>query len=202
MSQWKAGSLSLEVWNGLKSFAMPCHALMHCVGEQSGDQWEPGGRSTCSTDMESQVEWQEMAKHGKKWQEPTGFTSKQKIACSACRFFTELWRHDLLHHWVQQNHDGLPQKVRCKGTKFMSVLMIKPAKWWQSMSSRDKTRWLLIGSLMFLLNPDSDWPEERNIHCIPLLSRALLSYRQAGYPQEALNEIHGSWFDPSNPVAA
>ena len=25
---------------------------------------------------------------------------------------------------------------------------------------------------------------------------------QAGYPQEALNEIHGSWFDPSNPVAA
>ena len=24
---------------------------------------------------------------------------------------------------------------------------------------------------------------------------------QAGYPQEALNEIHGSWFDPANPVA-
>ncbi|CAL1169550.1 unnamed protein product [Cladocopium goreaui] len=48
------------------------------------------------------------------------------------RFFTELWRQELLHHWVQQNHDGLPQK--------------------------------------------------------------------AGYPQEALNEIHGSWFDPSNPV--
>mmetsp|Transcript_5022 Transcript_5022/g.11954 ORF Transcript_5022/g.11954 Transcript_5022/m.11954 type:complete len:531 (+) Transcript_5022:158-1750(+) len=37
-----------------------------------------------------------------------------------------------LHGWVQQNHDGLPQK--------------------------------------------------------------------AGYPQEAINEIHGSWFDPSNPV--
>jgi len=38
----------------------------------------------------------------------------------------------LLHGWVQQNHDGLPQK--------------------------------------------------------------------AGYPQQAINEIHGSWFDPSNPV--
>ncbi len=37
-----------------------------------------------------------------------------------------------LKHWVQQNHDGLPQK--------------------------------------------------------------------AGFPQEALNEIHGAWFDPSNPV--
>jgi NAD-dependent SIR2 family protein deacetylase len=37
-----------------------------------------------------------------------------------------------LKHWVQQNHDGLPQK--------------------------------------------------------------------AGYPQHALNEIHGAWFDPSNPV--
>jgi hypothetical protein len=23
---------------------------------------------------------------------------------------------------------------------------------------------------------------------------------QAGLPQEAINEIHGSWFDPSNPV--
>ncbi|CAK9104356.1 NAD-dependent protein deacetylase Sirt7 (Regulatory protein SIR2 homolog 7) (SIR2-like protein 7) [Durusdinium trenchii] len=48
------------------------------------------------------------------------------------RFFVALWRKKLLHHWVQQNHDGLPQK--------------------------------------------------------------------AGYPQHALNEIHGSWFDPSNPV--
>ncbi|CAJ1336554.1 unnamed protein product, partial [Effrenium voratum] len=48
------------------------------------------------------------------------------------RFFAALYRRDLLHHWVQQNHDGLPQK--------------------------------------------------------------------AGYAQEALNEIHGSWFDPSNPV--
>jgi len=41
-------------------------------------------------------------------------------------------RAGLLSHWVQQNHDGLPQK--------------------------------------------------------------------AGYPQSELNEIHGSWFDPSNPV--
>jgi len=44
----------------------------------------------------------------------------------------ELNRQDLLHAWVQQNHDGLPQK--------------------------------------------------------------------AGYRQENINEIHGSWFDPSNPV--
>merc|ERR1712054_477188 len=44
----------------------------------------------------------------------------------------DLNRHNLLHGWVQQNHDGLPQK--------------------------------------------------------------------AGYKQEAINEIHGSWFDPSNPV--
>lgn len=44
----------------------------------------------------------------------------------------ELNRQSLLHGWVQQNHDGLPQK--------------------------------------------------------------------AGYRQEEINEIHGSWFDPSNPV--
>merc|ERR1719240_2564965 len=44
----------------------------------------------------------------------------------------ELNRVDLLHGWVQQNHDGLPQK--------------------------------------------------------------------AGYRQEDINEIHGSWYDPSNPV--
>jgi len=43
-----------------------------------------------------------------------------------------LYKAGLLKHWVQQNHDGLPQK--------------------------------------------------------------------AGYPQQALNEIHGAWFDPSNPV--
>ena len=43
-----------------------------------------------------------------------------------------LRRMGLLHGWVQQNHDGLPQK--------------------------------------------------------------------AGFPQEAINEVHGSWFDPSNPV--
>jgi NAD-dependent SIR2 family protein deacetylase len=44
----------------------------------------------------------------------------------------ELNRQDLLHGWVQQNHDGLPQK--------------------------------------------------------------------AGYRQEDINEIHGAWYDPSNPV--
>jgi hypothetical protein len=44
----------------------------------------------------------------------------------------ELFHNNLVHHWVQQNHDGLPQK--------------------------------------------------------------------AGVPQHLLNEIHGAWFDPSNPV--
>jgi NAD-dependent SIR2 family protein deacetylase len=43
-----------------------------------------------------------------------------------------LSKHGLVHEWVQQNHDGLPQK--------------------------------------------------------------------AGFPQEQINEIHGSWYDPSNPV--
>lgn len=43
-----------------------------------------------------------------------------------------LHQHGMLHNWVQQNHDGLPQK--------------------------------------------------------------------AGFPQEHVNEIHGAWFDPSNPV--
>jgi hypothetical protein len=50
----------------------------------------------------------------------------------AHRVLVSLYRDKLLHYWVQQNHDGLPQK--------------------------------------------------------------------AGLPQEALNEIHGSWYDPSNPV--
>ncbi|CAB9502843.1 protein deacetylase sirtuin-6 [Seminavis robusta] len=43
-----------------------------------------------------------------------------------------LFQHSLVHSWVQQNHDGLPQK--------------------------------------------------------------------AGFPQEHINEVHGSWYDPSNPV--
>merc|ERR1719388_180153 len=50
----------------------------------------------------------------------------------AHRVMAELNEQGLLHGWVQQNHDGLPQK--------------------------------------------------------------------AGYRQEDINEIHGSWFDPSNPV--
>jgi NAD-dependent SIR2 family protein deacetylase len=45
---------------------------------------------------------------------------------------TAMEQQDLVHYWVQQNHDGLPQK--------------------------------------------------------------------AGFPQEKMNEIHGAWFDPSNPV--
>ena len=50
----------------------------------------------------------------------------------AHRVLVSLYRAGYLKHWVQQNHDGLPQK--------------------------------------------------------------------AGFPQHALNEIHGAWFDPSNPV--
>jgi NAD-dependent SIR2 family protein deacetylase/transcription initiation factor IIF auxiliary subunit len=50
----------------------------------------------------------------------------------AHRVMVALHKGGMLKHWVQQNHDGLPQK--------------------------------------------------------------------AGYPQQALNEIHGGWFDPSNPV--
>jgi len=55
-------------------------------------------------------------------------------ACPTLAHFTLAALHSegYLKHWVQQNHDGLPQK--------------------------------------------------------------------AGYPQHALNEIHGAWFDPSNPV--
>lgn len=48
------------------------------------------------------------------------------------RVLTALWKADLMKHWVQQNHDGLPQK--------------------------------------------------------------------AGFPQWEINEIHGAWFDCSNPV--
>lgn len=48
------------------------------------------------------------------------------------RILSAMHQRDQLHHWVQQNHDGLPQK--------------------------------------------------------------------AGFPPEHLNEIHGAWFDPSNPV--
>jgi NAD-dependent SIR2 family protein deacetylase len=50
----------------------------------------------------------------------------------AHHILTEMERAGYLKHWVQQNHDGLPQK--------------------------------------------------------------------AGFPQEKINEIHGAWFDPSNPV--
>jgi len=48
------------------------------------------------------------------------------------KMLVSLFHAKLLHHWIQQNHSGLPQK--------------------------------------------------------------------AGFPQEACNEIHGAWFDPSNPV--
>jgi len=48
------------------------------------------------------------------------------------RILGKLWEAGYLKHWVQQNHDGLPQK--------------------------------------------------------------------AGFPQHEINEIHGAWFDPSNPV--
>merc|ERR1711871_737879 len=63
---------------------------------------------------------------------------QKKVSALLCRptrahmVLTEMEKRGFLHGWVQQNHDGLPQK--------------------------------------------------------------------AGYPQEKLNEIHGAWFDPSNPV--
>ena len=52
----------------------------------------------------------------------------------AHRAFVALHNSNLIHYWVQQNHDGLPQK--------------------------------------------------------------------AGLPQHAINEIHGAWYDPSNPVVS
>merc|ERR1719240_1946712 len=60
-----------------------------------------------------------------------GAAAKGEPTLSHC-VLAELNRQNLLHGWVQQNHDGLPQK--------------------------------------------------------------------AGYRQEDINEIHGSWYDPSNPV--
>merc|ERR1711968_253086 len=63
---------------------------------------------------------------------------QKKVSALLCRptrahmVLTEMEKRGFLHGWVQQSHDGLPQK--------------------------------------------------------------------AGYPQEKLNEIHGAWFDPSNPV--
>lgn len=54
------------------------------------------------------------------------------LPTTAHKVMANLYRHGHLHYWIQQNHDGLPQK--------------------------------------------------------------------AGYPQHALNEIHGAWYDPSNPV--
>lgn len=67
----------------------------------------------------------------------TGSGTKGKLTLEAeptlaHRVMAQLNRRGLLHAWVQQNHDGLPQK--------------------------------------------------------------------AGYRQEDINEIHGSWYDPSNPV--
>jgi len=64
------------------------------------------------------------AAEGEKWTD--ALPTKTHYALGA------LARQGLIHGWVQQNHDGLPQK--------------------------------------------------------------------AGFPQESINEIHGSWYDPSNPV--
>jgi len=60
---------------------------------------------------------------------PDKLTAKPTLTHHALGF---LGRQGIIHSWVQQNHDGLPQK--------------------------------------------------------------------AGFPQECINEIHGSWYDPSNPV--
>merc|ERR1719236_103877 len=72
-----------------------------------------------------------MAAVGSSAQGGMGVATAGEPTMSHC-MLAELNRQNLLHGWVQQNHDGLPQK--------------------------------------------------------------------AGYRQEDINEIHGSWFDPSNPV--
>mmetsp|Transcript_71099 Transcript_71099/g.129632 ORF Transcript_71099/g.129632 Transcript_71099/m.129632 type:complete len:528 (+) Transcript_71099:90-1673(+) len=72
-----------------------------------------------------------MAAVGAKGQGGMGVATAGEPTLAHC-MLAELNRQRLLHGWVQQNHDGLPQK--------------------------------------------------------------------AGYRQEEINEIHGSWFDPSNPV--
>merc|ERR1719399_323586 len=72
-----------------------------------------------------------MAAVGSSAQGGMGVATAGEPTLSHC-MLAELNRQNLLHGWVQQNHDGLPQK--------------------------------------------------------------------AGYRQEDINEIHGSWFDPSNPV--
>jgi len=59
----------------------------------------------------------------------TGFDAEPSLGH---RCLTQLFKNEYMHHWVQQNHDGLPQK--------------------------------------------------------------------AGFPQHEINEIHGAWYDPSNPV--
>merc|ERR1719197_410237 len=72
-----------------------------------------------------------MAAVGSSAQGGMGVATAGEPTLSHC-VLAELNRQNLLHGWVQQNHDGLPQK--------------------------------------------------------------------AGYKQEDINEVHGSWFDPSNPV--
>lgn len=63
------------------------------------------------------------------WKKVSAWAAKPTLSH---RVLVELYRQRLLKRWIQQNHDGLPQK--------------------------------------------------------------------AGLPQEAINEIHGAWYDPSNPV--
>ena len=63
------------------------------------------------------------------WKKVSAWAAKPTVSH---RVLVELYRQRMLKRWIQQNHDGLPQK--------------------------------------------------------------------AGLPQEAINEIHGAWYDPSNPV--
>ena len=63
------------------------------------------------------------------WKKVSAWAAKPTVSH---RVLVELYRQGMLKRWIQQNHDGLPQK--------------------------------------------------------------------AGLPQEAINEIHGAWYDPSNPV--
>jgi len=65
----------------------------------------------------------------KDWKPVSGYAAKPT---AAHRVLVQLYNRGILKRWIQQNHDGLPQK--------------------------------------------------------------------AGLPQDAINEIHGAWYDPSNPV--
>lgn len=82
----------------------------------------------------------------------------------AHRALVAMQQKGLIRHWVQQNHDGLPQKV---------------------------------GGVLHLFYYDL---LQVQINMILLLLHFLNLSIQAGLPQHVINEIHGAWYDPTNPV--